>query len=153
MKICKVEGCNGKHCAKGLCQKHYYQYKRHGHILEHTRFDKNEIIIDELNDCAYIILTNKEGIEVGRTSISINKIDKVKNIKWHLNQSGYVLNNKYGLLHRYITDAPEGMIVDHKDNDPLNNLEWLKEDYDRVLKLYEQTESVSYVYYCYFFFI
>ncbi|MBR5238914.1 MAG: hypothetical protein IKV26_09510 [Paludibacteraceae bacterium] len=36
-------------------------------------------------------------------------------------------------------------------NDPLNNLEWLKEDYDRVLKLYEQTESVSYVYYCYFF--
>ena len=36
-------------------------------------------------------------------------------------------------------------------NDPLNNLEWLKKDYDRVLKLYEQIESMPYVYYCYFF--
>ena len=28
MKICTVEGCNGKHYSKGLCQKHYKQMKR-----------------------------------------------------------------------------------------------------------------------------
>ena len=122
-KRCKVEGCNGKHKALGYCNKHYVQHKRYGHILEHTRFDKNEIIMDEFNDYAYIVLTDKEGMEVGRTSISINKVDKVKDIKWYLNQSGYVYNNKYGLLHRYIIDAPKDMVVDHKDNDPLNNLD------------------------------
>lgn len=28
MKICKVEGCNGKHKAKGYCDKHYKQFQR-----------------------------------------------------------------------------------------------------------------------------
>jgi len=28
IKICTIEGCNGKHVARGLCMKHYKQYKR-----------------------------------------------------------------------------------------------------------------------------
>lgn len=28
MKICSVEGCNGEHYSKGLCQKHYRQMRR-----------------------------------------------------------------------------------------------------------------------------
>ena len=34
--------------------------------------------------------------------------------------------------------------------DPINNFEWLKEDYDRAFKQYEQTGVAAYVYYCYF---
>lgn len=33
MKICKMEGCNGKVDAKGLCKKHYKRFKRHGDPL------------------------------------------------------------------------------------------------------------------------
>ena len=44
MKICKVEGCNGKHKAKGYCNKHYKQLLRHGKILERSHKDLNEII-------------------------------------------------------------------------------------------------------------
>ena len=31
--ICKIEGCNGKHNAKGFCKKHYLRFKRHGDPL------------------------------------------------------------------------------------------------------------------------
>ena len=44
MKTCSVEGCNGKHVAKGYCSKHYQQMKRYGQILDRTIYDSNEII-------------------------------------------------------------------------------------------------------------
>lgn len=34
MSGCKVEGCTGKHEAKGYCKKHYQQIQRHGIIRE-----------------------------------------------------------------------------------------------------------------------
>ena len=33
MKICKIEGCDGKHKAKGYCIKHYQQYLKYGEGL------------------------------------------------------------------------------------------------------------------------
>ena len=42
-----------------LCRKHYLQYKRHGKILNRTKYDSNEIKID--NDIAIIFLYNKDG--------------------------------------------------------------------------------------------
>ncbi len=38
MKICTVQGCNGKHYSKGLCQKHYRQMKR-GTIVQESSTD------------------------------------------------------------------------------------------------------------------
>lgn len=46
--ICSIEGCNNSACGK-YCNKHYHQIKRYGNIKTHTRFDKNEIIINELD--------------------------------------------------------------------------------------------------------
>lgn len=40
--ICSIEGCNNS-----ACDKHYHQIKRYGHIKTRTRFDKNEIIIND----------------------------------------------------------------------------------------------------------
>lgn len=47
--------------------------------------------------------------------------DKVKDINWHHHTMGYVSSDRVGLIHRYIMDAPEFLVVDHKDGDPLNN--------------------------------
>lgn len=30
MKTCTVDGCNGAHEARGMCEKHYARWKRHG---------------------------------------------------------------------------------------------------------------------------
>lgn len=57
--------------------------------------------------------------------IDIEDLDKVKDCLWHDNKSGsgstYAVNNKVGFLHRYIMDAPDGMDVDHKEQDTLDN--------------------------------
>lgn len=34
LKICKVPGCNNIHVAKGYCDKHYRQIKKHGKIMD-----------------------------------------------------------------------------------------------------------------------
>lgn len=38
MKICQVEGCDRAHSARGYCQSHYVNYRRHGvPVVMHTR--------------------------------------------------------------------------------------------------------------------
>ena len=123
MKKCKVEGCNGKHCAKGYCNKHYYQMKRCGKVTTRNRLDPNEII--KYDDHAEIVLYDNYGIEKSRTLIDLDDVDKVKDYKWCiLSASGYVSTNIKGLnmrLHRFIMDCPEDMVVDHINHDRLDN--------------------------------
>lgn len=119
MKLCKVEGCTNKHCAKGLCSKHYRQYKKYGRILDRTIFDKNEII--EYEDYAEIIIRNKHHEEIARTIIDLEDMDKVKSIKWSIDKEGYIRNTKVGLLHRFLIDAPNGKVVDHTNHNKLDN--------------------------------
>ena len=118
-KTCSVEGCNNKHKAKGYCNKHYYQFKRHGYILERTRHDKNEII--EYEDYAEIILYDKDNNEVARVMIDLEYVDVVKDYKWYLKQEGYAFNKEIGYLHRFIMNPPKDMVVDHINQDKLDN--------------------------------
>ena len=119
MRICKVDGCNGKHYCKGYCQRHYRQYKKYGHILERTQFNKNEIVI--YKDYAEIVLYNKQCEEVGRALIDIEDVDKVSKYKWKLDNKGYVRNNKVGLLHRYLMDPSNDEAIDHKNGNKFDN--------------------------------
>ena len=116
-KKCKVDGCNNKHLAKGYCEKHYAQVRRHGHILDDNK--KNEII--EHDDYAEIVLYNKQGKEVARAIIDLEYIDSIKNYKWYLAQDGYVCNPKIGRLHRYIMNPSDKLVVDHINHNPLDN--------------------------------
>ena len=118
MKVCKVEGCNGKHRGLGYCSKHYYQYKKYGRILERTTHDLNEIVIYE--DYAEIILYNKQYEEVARALIDLEDVDKVSKYKWRLSK-GYVHNAKVGSLHRFLMNPPNNMVVDHINHNPLDN--------------------------------
>jgi hypothetical protein len=118
-RICSVEGCNNKHLAKGYCTKHYKQFKKHGRILERTKFDPNEII--EYDDHAEIVLYDEGNNEIARALIDLEDIDSVKNYKWYLGNNGYATNNKIGRLHRFIMNPPEDMVVDHIDGNKLDN--------------------------------
>ena len=135
-KKCKVENCENKALYKsgqykGLCNKHHIQLYRYGKIFKRTYRDKNEII-----DCGnyYEICLYKgcsEQIEVARTKIDKEDLDKVKDYKWNLdNSTGYVVTNinshiKKHLhlpLHQLIMGKPPiEYQVDHKFGDKLDN--------------------------------
>lgn len=118
MKKCSVDGCNGKYLAKGYCGKHYMQLRKYGRILERSHKDLNEII--EYEDHAEIILYNKRHEEIARALIDLDDLDKIKDLKWHLNH-GYARNNKIGSLHRLVMDCPDDMVIDHINHNPLDN--------------------------------
>lgn len=61
--------------------------------------------------------------------IDEENLEKVNKYTWFETEEGYIRANfksddgkRFGvLLHRYLTNAPEDMVVDHKDRNPLNN--------------------------------
>lgn len=55
------------------------------------------------------------------TKVDNEDFDKVKGINWYLSNMGYVGSKRFGLIHRYIMNAPDGAVVDHIDNNPTNN--------------------------------
>jgi hypothetical protein len=116
-KTCSVEGCNGKHYAKGFCQKHYTQYRKYGEIIDNK--PKSDVI--DCIDHAELILYDKQGKEVARTIIDLEYVDIVKDYKWHLSVYGYATSKKVGKLHRFIMNCPDDMVIDHINRDPLDN--------------------------------
>lgn len=119
MKECNVKGCNNKHHAKGYCSKHYTQVRRYGKVLNRTKYDPNEII--EYEDYAEVILYNEECEEVGRALIDLDDVERVKKYKWFFSGHGYVVNSEYVKLHRFITNCPKSMEVDHINHNKLDN--------------------------------
>ena len=88
---------------------------------------KNEIIKDEKNNIAYIILKNKEKEIVGKAIIDLDDIELIKDYGWYLNNKGYVVATKGSncerlWLHRIVIGATDDIeCVDHIDRNPLNN--------------------------------
>lgn len=117
MKICSVERCGNKHYAKGYCQKHYMQFKRHGEIIDNK--PKSDVI--DCIDHAELVLYNKQNEEVARAIIDLEYVDVVKDYQWHLSAYGYVISKKAGKLHRFIMNCPDDMVIDHINRNPLDN--------------------------------
>ena len=55
------------------------------------------------------------------TKVDNEDFEKLKNINWRYSRGGYATSEKLGFLHRFITDCPDGKVIDHIDHDPLNN--------------------------------
>lgn len=127
MKKCVVCGRECDRLKRGMCQKHYVQFRKYGKVLDNnprTIYDPNEII--EYDDYAEIVLYNNNCKEVGRALIDLDDVDIVKQYKWRIKDNGYVLtdikgSNKKILLHRFIMDCPKDMVVDHINHNRLDN--------------------------------
>ena len=125
MKKCKVCGRETKVCTKGMCSKHYAQFKKYGKVLDNnprTIKDPNEVVYCE--DYAEIILYNINSEEIARAQIDLEDVEKIIDIKWRLHE-GYCqgidkMGGRYK-LHRLLMDCPEDKIIDHVDRNPLNN--------------------------------
>jgi hypothetical protein len=128
---CSVEGCEGNYYAKGLCNKHWQQ-KRNHFGEKRTRKSPNEFIVED--DICWVILYNNQCIEVARAKFDTKYYEILKNYKWHL-RNGYVEtiwfdeNGQYPMsLHQAVIELSGKEVqsdeeIDHKDLDPLNNLD------------------------------
>jgi len=122
--ICKVPKCS-RHCkGQGLCSRHYSQWLIHGKILDHTRYDSNEIIIK--GNIAEIVLYNSKCKEKARAIIDAEDVERIKNYKWYLNNQGYVtttIKSKKIRIQHLINNLESNrkVQIDHKDRDKLNN--------------------------------
>ena len=120
MGKCKIEGCNNEVRCKGMCKNHYEKERRHNEKgISRTVYDSNEIILFENH--AEIVIYNKKCEEIDRAIIDLEDVEKVKKYKWCKTSKGYILSNDKKLLHRYITNCPENMTVDHINKNKLDN--------------------------------
>ncbi len=135
MRLCSVEGCDRKHFGNGYCHRHHDHIRLYGKILERTRSDPNEFVVD--GDICWIVLYNVKNIEIARAKIDAKyyEIIRTSELKWYLS-SGYVATNLFdengkqqlGYLHQAIfqlsgKEIKDGEEIDHKDGDKLNCLE------------------------------
>lgn len=92
----------------------------------------NDIII--YDNYAEIILMDKDGIECGRTKISVDKVNECKMFRWWMHHDGYVYckmksgtkPNGNGIwknvqLSRFLAGTPNGLVCDHINHDTLDN--------------------------------
>jgi hypothetical protein len=127
MRICSIEGCGKKHDAKGLCNKHYLQFKYYGGV-KRTVKDPNEFIIDTLICSIHIF--DKAGVWKYTAIVGREDYDLVKKYKWGVskNQHGVLdvrTSRKAGSipLSRMLMGLSKGdkTEVDHKNRDRLDN--------------------------------
>lgn len=98
--ICSIEGCNNSACGK-YCNKHYHQIKRYGDIKTRTRFDKNEIIIN--NNVAKILLYNNNCNVIDYTIIDAEDINKYRTNTGKMTANDYT--HLFGYLNPYYRSA------------------------------------------------
>lgn len=135
MKACEVCGVTkGKIYGKGawyamdLCSKHRWHISKYGKIMERTKYDPNEFIVN--GDITEIVTYNTDYTESGRTMVDTKCHGLVSGFKWTLDARGYTtsrdLDGNILYLHRLITNCPEGSVVDHislnKSDNRLSNL-------------------------------
>ncbi len=90
--------------------------------IKRNRLDPNEFIIH--GKYAEMLLYDNYGNIVAKTKIDIDDIDKVKEIKWSLDNHKYVSAKCRDIklyLHRILLEQPENHYVDHINRDRLDN--------------------------------
>jgi hypothetical protein len=128
-KICEL--CGGtKYIYKSevtgqyLCSKHRQRLTKYGGI-EHTKYDKNEIIIKE--NYALVILNDAFGNYQTEVEIDIEDIGKIKDYKWSRmgvkEEKYYAVCYKENLfMHRAIMNITDkNILIDHRNHNGLDN--------------------------------
>ena len=123
---CKTDNCNNEVWIKGFCKSCYHKDKR-GTLNRRTRNTLNEIIIDYENNCAIILLYDKNGdVRNEKCLIDIDDVEKVRNYKWSLfskeNRVSTGKTKERIFIYNLIMDnLDKTFIVDHINNNPLDN--------------------------------
>lgn len=107
-----------------LCNKHYNQLKKYGKFLDNnprTIYDRNHFEIK--GDIAIIDIYDKDCNKIAETIVDAEDIDRVKNIKWKLSNSGYAMNTPRNKPTQHLSRIILGVdtFVDHINGNTLDN--------------------------------
>lgn len=117
---CSVDFCDLSAKRKGMCMKHYTQIRRHGKIIQFTRYSPNEII--KKHDHCEVVLRDIKNKPVGFVKIDFDDLAMIKKHKWNLGNHGYAVTRIEGksvLMHQFLN--PKWKMTDHKDTNKINN--------------------------------
>lgn len=121
--FCEVDGCDKpKDCSTvKYCGKHLWQIKKYGKLLERTRYNLNEFVID--GDICRIKFYDTHGNEKSEEGIiDSSDFNLVKGYKWNVTKDKRIQNNLLGYLHHFIAGHPPlGDQVDHINRNRLDN--------------------------------
>ena len=118
----KCRLCENAYYAKRLCKFHYDRNKHGVNQDMPTIRKQNEYEI--CGDIAIFTYYNKKHEPIGKFMVDRSNVDKVKDLKWSAINTGYIVaykDRKMILLHRFITNCPSGMVVDHINRNKLDN--------------------------------
>lgn len=106
-----------------VCGKHYSQYVKYGKFLDESQktcFDSNEYEIEESK--AWIYCFNKRNEVSAKFCIDSEDLEKVIARKWRF-WKGRIFTGNYKPISitDFLMNPKEGQVVDHIDNNPLNN--------------------------------
>lgn len=117
-----------------LCHKHYSQYAKYKQFKDNNPLTTNDPnIIRIYEDYAIVEIRNKQQEYIADCIIDIEDVERIKPFKWRLSKkaheelrqslvvTGNSTTNKTIAIYRLIMNAPDGIQVDHIDNDRLNN--------------------------------
>lgn len=116
----KILGKNSKY-GMNLCTTHMNQAKyrsRRKIRNKRCKLDPNEIKVND--DVLEITLYNSKGISVAIAFVDTTYLDLISGYKWSLDHDGYVVSGRMK-LHRVITNASKGTVVDHINHNLLDN--------------------------------
>lgn len=119
---CDKNGYYSEKFNRILCSRHYAQMKKHGEIRK-TRQDMKDIVINDDNLTAYIILRDKNLKERDRVLVDIESLNFLKDYNWYLNSWGYAERSTQDgcvLMHRKLVNCPKGLYVDHINRNKLD---------------------------------
>lgn len=106
-------------CLNGLmyCNKHYLRMKKHGDVLPHPRKRTNTYKVTGEK----LIITTAAGQTITADAEDYEKISKYS---WAISKTGYAvarINKRTVKMHRYILDCTTDDVVDHINNNRLDN--------------------------------
>lgn len=127
--VCCICGRKSFHKIKSYghiyCCKHYKQIKKYKKVIDNnprTILDKNEYHI--VGNTTIINIYDRKCNVIAQTIIDTEDLSKVKNIKWKLSQSGYVMNTpkfKNSTIHMSRVILGTDQFVDHINHNTLDN--------------------------------
>ena len=106
-----------------LCGKHYMQYTSKRCFLDNSSkscADKNNY--EFVDDGVWIYTYYRNGQPSGKFIVDKDDFDNIIKHKWRKWGDRYFTGNSDAIsIHQFLMNPPNGMVVDHIDNDPANN--------------------------------
>ena len=118
-RTCSVEGCSRTHHAKGYCRKHYTEFCKRDYSVYTPPKVENEMVIK--GNSTRMIICDRQGNQIDETLIDTADIERVKKHRWFMHGKGYVQAQDVGMLHRFLLNPKAGDIIDHINQNKLDN--------------------------------